>query len=73
MTFKQLFFKHYDRKVSSGEMSFSQTGISKNDFTRVCTEEDFAFDRQSLSLICDRMGITGGEREELFAAAEIFW
>ncbi len=73
MTFKQLFFKHYDRKVSSGEMSFSQTGISKNDFTRVCTEEDFAFDRQSLSLICDRMEITGEEREELFAAAEIFW
>lgn len=73
MTFKQLFFRHYDRKVSSGEMSFSQTGISKNDFTRVCTEEDFAFDRQTLSLICDRMGLTDEERADLFAAAEIFW
>ncbi len=46
MTFKQLFFRHYDRKVSSGEMSFSQTGIGKTDFTRLCTEENFAFDKE---------------------------
>lgn len=73
MTFKQLFFRHYDRKVSSGEMSFSQTGISKTDFTRLCTEENFAFDKESLTLICQRMHLTEEEQAELFAAAEIFW
>lgn len=41
MTFKQAFFKIYDRKINAGEITFSQTGIKKDDFTRLCTEEGF--------------------------------
>lgn len=73
MTFKQLFFRIYDRKITGGEISFSRTGIKKDDFTRLCTEDDFVFDRDSLTVICDRMEIQGTEREELFAAAEKLW
>lgn len=73
MTFKQLFFRIYDRKIMSGAMSFSQTGIQKNDFTKLCTEDDFAFDRETLTAICNRMEVAGTERAELFAAAEEIW
>lgn len=73
MTFKQLFFRYYDKKVSSGEMSFSQTGIRKDDFTRLCTEEDFVFERQILEQICMRMNLTEAETQEIFDAAEKLW
>ncbi len=73
MTFKQLFFRYYDKKVTSGEISFSRTGIRKDEFTRLCTEEDFVFDRQTLEQICTRMNLTEEETQELFEAAGRLW
>ena len=73
MTFKQLFFRVYDRKITEGEITFSQTGIKKDDFTRLCTEEDFVFSQAALQDICRRMNLTEAESAELFAAAEELW
>lgn len=73
MTFKQLFFRHYDRKVTFGEISFSRTGIKKDEFTRLCTEDDFAFDRETLAGICMRMELSEEETAELTEAAEKLW
>lgn len=73
MTFKQLFFRLYDRKIASGEISFSQTGIRKEQFTRLCTEDDFVFSKEELVDICQRMGVSEEERKALFEAAELFW
>lgn len=39
MNFKQLFFRIYDRKIASGEITFSRSGIKKDDFTRLCTRK----------------------------------
>ena len=50
-TFKKLFFRLYDRKISSGEVSFSQLGIGKSDFTRLCTEDNFVFDDDTIARI----------------------
>ena len=61
MSFKQSFFKIYDRKIMSGEITFSQSGIKKDDFTRLCTEEDFVFDEESLALICEKMKLSDEE------------
>ena len=61
MSFKQSFFKIYDRKIMSGEITFSQSGIKKDDFTRLCTEEDFVFDEESLDLICEKMKLSDEE------------
>ena len=61
MSFKQIFFKIYDRKIMSGEITFSQSGIKKDDFTRLCTEEDFVFDEKSLALICEKMKLSDEE------------
>ncbi len=73
MTFKQLFFRLYDRKITSGAMSFGQTGIKKEDFTRLCTEEDFVFPREELSALCERMEASEAEKAALFEAAAPLW
>lgn len=70
MTFKQAFFRIYDRKITSGEISFSQTGIRKNDFTRLCTEDGFVFDQETLERISATMKLTEDEKAMLFGALE---
>lgn len=70
MTFKQAFFRIYDRKIASGEISFSQSGIEKNDFTRLCTEEGFVFDQETLERISVTMKLTEDEKAMLFGALE---
>lgn len=70
MNFKQLFFRIYDRKIMSGEITFSRSGIGKDDFTRLCTEEDFVFSEEDLNLIFEKMQLSAEERKELSDAAE---
>lgn len=73
MTFKQLFFRLYDRKITTGEMSFGQTGIRKDQFTKLCTEDDFVFSKEQLTDICQKMGAGESEKEALFEAAAPLW
>lgn len=70
MTFKQAFFRIYDRKINAGEITFSQTGIKKDDFTRLCTEEDFLFDGETLENIIVTMKLTEAEKTMLFDTLE---
>ena len=65
MSFAQEFFKIYDRKIGSGEITFSQTGINKSDFTRLCTDSTFVFDRETLNRIAVTMKLTDDEKEKL--------
>ncbi len=60
-----MFFRLYDRKISDGTITFSQLGISKTDFTRLCTEENFAFDEETILRISKIMKLSGEEEEEL--------
>lgn len=70
ITFRNLFFRYYDRKISDGTITFSSLGISKADFTRLCIEEDFLFDEDALIKICNAMDLTEEEEIELFDAAD---
>ncbi len=70
MTFKSVFFRHYDRKISDGTITFSSLGISKTDFTRLCTEDNFVFDLQTLSRVMSVMQLTDDEKKEMIEAAE---
>ena len=58
-TFKQEFFRIYDRKIGAGEITFSQTGISKEDFTRLCTQEDFVFNPEAIERLALNMKLRG--------------
>lgn len=69
MNFKRMFFRLYDRKISDGTITFSQLGISKTDFTRLCTEENFAFDEETILRISKIMKLSGEEEEELLKYA----
>jgi len=69
VTFKQLFFRYYDRTVGIGLLSFTQLGVSKSDFTRLCTEEGFVMDDETIVRACGNMKLTDGETEELLAVA----
>lgn len=70
VTFKNLFFRFYDRKICDGTVTFSQLGISKADFTKLCVENDFVFDEDTLIKICRIMKLTEEEETELLEVAE---
>ena len=67
LTFKTLFFRYYDRKIADGTITFSRMGMSKNDFTKLCTETDFIPDMQTIERVCLSMQLTEEEREALLA------
>ena len=69
ISFKNLFFRYYDRKICDGSITFSQLGISKMDFTRICTEDNFVFDQETLERVCIVMKLTDAEKTELLEAA----
>lgn len=62
LTFKTFFFRLYDRKIAEGSITFSQIGMSKNDFTKLCTELDFVPDIETIERVCLAMRLT--EEEE---------
>ena len=64
-----VFFRYYDRKISDGTVTFSQVGIGKNDFTRLCTEADFIPDSETVERICQNLRLTDEEAAELKSAA----
>ena len=66
---KNLFFRYYDRKICDGSITFSQLGISKMDFTRICTEDNFVFDQETLERVCTVMKLSETEKTELLEVA----
>ena len=71
LSFRALFFRYYDRKIADGTITFSQIGISKNDFTRLCTEADFVPDRESVERACKAMQLTEEETAAMIEAAAL--
>ena len=69
-TFAQTFLRIYDRKILSGEITFSQSGINKNDFTRLCVDGEYVIPRDRLLLVCEKMNLTEEERAELLSCTE---
>ena len=71
LSFRVLFFRHYDSKIADGTVTFSQIGISKNDFTRLCTEADFVPDMESVERACRAMKLTEEETAAMLEAAAL--
>ena len=69
LPFRTLFFRLYDRKIADGTITFSQTGIRKSDFTRLCTEPDFVLDLETVERLCGVMKLTEEETGALMEAA----
>ncbi len=59
--FAALFFRVYDRKISSGEITFRQTRIPHNDFTMMCTTPGYVPPDEVIELMCETMKLDEGE------------
>ena len=70
-SFRVLFFRYYDRKIADGTVTFLQIGISKSDFTRLCTEADFVPDMESVERACKAMKMTEEETAAMLEAAAL--
>ena len=69
-TFAQKFLKIYDRKILSGEITFSQSGINKSNFTRLCIDPEYVMPREEILLVSEKMHLTEEEKEGLLAFAK---
>lgn len=69
-TFAMVFFRLYDRKIASGEITFSQAGIKKDDFSRLCIDKTFVPPRSEIVRICTGMKLTKEESDRLLAFAK---
>jgi len=52
LTFAQYFLRIYDRKILSGEITFSTSGINKNNFTRLCIDPEYVMPREEILTVC---------------------
>lgn len=64
------FLRLYDRKIASGEITFSQLKMNKEDFTRLCTNTDFVLPSEEIERLCEAMKVTEEERAKLLSFAE---
>lgn len=69
-SFAAAFFRIYDRKINSGEITFSQTGIKKEDFTKLCTDRSYVLPRTEIERLCQTMKLTSEEAQTLLQWAE---
>ena len=67
--FKILFFRHYDRKIAEGSITFSKLGISKDEFTKLCTEEGYVPDEEMVRNLCTVMELSEEETKEMILTA----
>ena len=68
-SFSAVFFQFYDRKIRDGVITFSQLGMKKEDFTRLCTDDSFVPDQETVEKLCFTMKLTEEERFFLLEAA----
>ncbi|MDO4486293.1 MAG: HAD-IA family hydrolase [Bacillota bacterium] len=69
-SFAKVFFRLYDRKLCSGEITFSETGMKKDDFTRLCIDEGYVLPYEEISRLCSRMHLTEFETDLMLSFAE---
>ena len=68
-TFSTLFFRFYDKKIGDGTITFSQLGMDKSEFTRLCTDAEFVPERKTVEKLCVAMKLTETECRLLMEAA----
>lgn len=68
-TFAQEFMKIYDRKIASGEITFSRSGITAGDFTALCINGDYVIPRDRLEVVFEKMALSPEERDRLWRSA----
>lgn len=69
LPFSAVFFRLYDRKIASGEITFSSLKMSKAEFTAMCMNGEYVPEIENILELCGRMLLEKDEAELLLNAA----
>lgn len=69
LPFSAVFFRLYDRKIASGEITFSSLKMSKAEFTVMCMNGEYVPEIENVLELCSRMLLERQEAELLLNAA----
>ncbi len=69
-TFARNFFRLYDSKIASGELTFVESGISRDSFTRLCVDTSFVFPEEEIQRFCEKAKLTDEQAESLLKFVE---
>lgn len=69
LSFAAVFFRLYDKKIASGEITFSSLKMSKAEFTAMCMNGEYVPDIENILELCSRMLLAKDEAELLLNAA----
>ena len=69
-TFARNFFRLYDSKIASGEITFAEAGISRDSFTILCTDSSFVFPKEEILRFCENAKLTDEQAESLLKFVE---
>ncbi len=64
-----VFFRYYDRKIASGEISFSKLKMDKDAFICLSTAQDPEMTKEELIDLCINMKLTKQEADEMMLSA----
>ena len=67
--FCRVFFKFYDKKTASGEVSFLRSGFNKAEFVAMCSGIDFEITEEKAIDYCEKLKLNEEESLELMKAA----
>ena len=68
-TFARVLLRIYDKKMMNGQITFSRSGITKEDFTNLCMNPGYVVPKERFEIICEKMALSEEEREKLLALA----
>lgn len=68
-SFRAVFFRIYDRKIASGEITFSSIKMSKDAFICLSTAQDPELSRDDIINLCINMELSKEEAEQMMLAA----
>lgn len=69
-TFARTLLRMYDKKLMSGQITFSRSGIQKGDFNQMCTDSSYIIPKDRTLHICECMDLSDEEKELLLSFYE---
>lgn len=70
LSFAAAFMRIYDKKIMSGEITFSQLKMDKSLFNNICIVPDFLLPKEETERLCDVMKVSDEERNLLMSFYE---
>lgn len=67
LSFAAAFMRIYDKKIASGEITFSELKMDKSLFNNICIVKDFVLPKEETERLCDKMNVSEDERELLMS------